>query len=142
MDFNRSLASFRPQLDATVNIIKLALTSSCGRPVRIMFSSSIAVVGRSPIVTGNRHVEEVPLEDPAAIDQFGYAEAKWICERMYEAASQVYGDRVVATSVRIGQLTGGEITGAWNVTEHLPMIIKSCLAIGKFPELEGVSRPY
>ena len=142
MDFNRSLASFRPQLDATLNLLKLALNSSCGGSVRIMFSSSIAVVGRSPVAAGHRYVKEVPLENAAAIDRFGYAEAKWICERMLQAACQVYGDKIVATSVRIGQLTGGEINGAWNVAEHLPIIIKSCLAMGKFPELEGVSRPY
>jgi thioester reductase-like protein len=84
-------------------------------------------------------IPEKRLDDPSAIDPFGYAEAKWICERMFEEAGRVQGDRLVATNVRIGQMTGAEGTGAWNIAEHIPMIFKSCVAVGKMPALEGVS---
>lgn len=134
MDFNRSLTSFRPHLDGTLNIIKLALSGTVSRPVRILFSSSIAVVGRSPTAT----VKELPLSDPAAVDHFGYAEAKWVCERMFEEASRLYPHRLDASSVRIGQMTGAEASGAWNTSEHFPMIVKSCISVGKVPKLDGV----
>ncbi|KAI0090839.1 hypothetical protein BDY19DRAFT_740627 [Irpex rosettiformis] len=143
MDFNRSLKSFHPHLDASLNIIKLALDTHHARPVRVLFSSSIAVVGRYPLIANAPSFEsaipENTLDDPAGIDHFGYAEAKWVCERMFEEASSLYSDKMVATSVRIGQMTGTEGTGAWNVAEHVPMIVQSCVAVGKVPKLEGTA---
>lgn len=138
MDFNRSLISFIPHLEGTLNMIKLAIQSSSPQQVRILFSSSIAVVGRNTLIADGRCIAELPLEDPSAIDRFGYAEAKWVCERMFEEASRLYGHRLSASNVRIGQMTGAEATGAWNTAEHIPMMVKSCLAVGKFPKLEGV----
>ncbi|KAL6304984.1 hypothetical protein BKA93DRAFT_731865 [Sparassis latifolia] len=138
MDFNRSLTSFRPHLDASRNIVQLCLDSTCRSPVRVLFSSSIAVVGRYPILNGgNEPIKEGPLEDPEAIDHFGYAEAKWVCEKMFEEASRRFRDRIIAGNVRIGQLTGPEATGAWSISEHLPMIIKSAAAVGRMPIVEG-----
>lgn len=140
MDFNRSLTSFRPHMEASLNIIRFALGTPRSYPVRILFSSSIAVVGRHPIVTGHTSpIAEVPVDDPAIIDHFGYAEAKWVCERMFQEASRVYGSEISATSVRIGQMTGAESTGAWNTAEHFPMIVKSCATLRKIPHLKGVS---
>lgn len=139
MDFNRSLTSFRPHLDASRNIIQLALDSASASPVRILFSSSIAVVGRYPIVINNEApIKEVSLSEPEAIDHFGYAEAKWVCEKMFEQASKTFDNKLVASIVRIGQLTGPEATGAWNTSEHLPMIMKSAVALGCMPQVEGV----
>ncbi|KAI0685571.1 hypothetical protein BC835DRAFT_1456089 [Cytidiella melzeri] len=137
MDFNRSLASFHPHLEASLNIIRLALSTRGSQPVRVLFSSSIAVVGRYPLVVDNTHsIPEATLNNPSAIDHFGYAEAKWVCERMFEEASRVHGQKLTASSVRIGQMTGSEATGAWNTAEHIPMLIKSCLAVRKIPDLE------
>ena len=76
--------------------------------------------------------------NPSMIDHFGYAEAKWVCERMFEEASRLYKDKLVSTNVRIGQMTGGESSGAWNVAEHIPMLVKSCVAVGKVPDIQGV----
>lgn len=142
MDFNRSLTSFRPHLEASKNIIQLALDSTSVTPIKIFFSSSIAVVGRYPLTTGSSApIPEAPLEDLEAVDRFGYAEAKWVCEKMFERAADEFGDRLVANSVRIGQMTGVEATGAWNVAEHFPMIVKSCKAVERLPAIEGVRPP-
>ncbi len=139
MDFNRSLTSFNPHLEASLNIIKLALHSHRAQPIRILFSSSIAVVGRYPLLADRCSiVPETSVADPAAVDHFGYAEAKWVCKGMFEEASSRYPDKLVATNVRIGQMTGAEISGAWNIAEHIPMIVKSCVAVGKIPRIEGV----
>lgn len=142
MDFNRSLQSFRPHLEGTLNIIKLALHTHHTTPVRLLFSSSIAVVGRYPLLpsssSSSTAIPETTLDDPSMIDHFGYAEAKWVCERMFEEASRLYKDKLVSTNVRIGQMTGGESSGAWNVAEHIPMLVKSCVAIGKVPDIQGV----
>lgn len=122
-------------------MIKLAVSHAHSQPVRLLFSSSIAVVGRHPASASDppQTIAELPLEDPSAVTHFGYAEAKWVCERMFEEASRLYGHKLAASSVRIGQMTGAEATGAWNTAEHIPMIVKSCVAVGKVPDLEGVS---
>ncbi|KAI0343640.1 acetyl-CoA synthetase-like protein [Trametopsis cervina] len=169
MDFNRSLTSFRPHLDAALNVIRLALSNP--HRVRVLFSSSIAVVGRYPLLHPSPSpssststssstatssltptpvpVPEQTLDDPAALAHFGYAEAKWVCERMFEAANHLNlnltsnNDRgggwggVEAQSVRIGQMVAARGRGEWNVGEHVPMIMKSCVAVGKMPKLEG-----
>ena len=83
-------------------------------------------------------IPESYLDDPAAIDHFGYAEAKWVCEEMFRAASAHFADRLVAGVVRIGQMTGPQRTGAWNAAEHFPMIVKSCHALGVLPQISGV----
>ena len=145
MDFNRALTSFRPHLDASINIIQLALDSTSAHPVRVLFSSSIAVVGRYPRLTDSPGatsilipIAEAPLENPEAIDHFGYAEAKWVCEKMFERAAAQFADRLVANTVRIGQTTSPKASGAWNTLEHFPMIVKSCKSIGRLPAVEGV----
>ncbi|EKM53824.1 uncharacterized protein PHACADRAFT_125794 [Phanerochaete carnosa HHB-10118-sp] len=138
MDFNRSLTSFRPHLEASKHVLQLALDSTSTTPVKLLFSSSIAVVGRYPLVTGSSApIPETPLADPRAVDHFGYAEAKWVCEQMFARAAEQFADRVVVNSVRIGQMTGAEATGAWNAAEHFPMIVKSCRAVGRVPAIEG-----
>ena len=143
MDFNRALTSFSPHFDATRNIIDLALSRTDREPAHVLFSSSIAVVGRYPLVTSTpspsgTSIPEEYLDNPAAIDHFGYAEAKWVCEEMFRAAGEHFRDRIVTGVVRIGQMTGSESTGTWNVAEHFPMIVKSSQTLGVLPEIDGV----
>jgi thioester reductase-like protein len=44
-----------------------------------------------------------------------------------------------ATSLRIGQLTGGHPNGAWATTDWFPIMIKSSLEFGALPTAQGVS---
>ena len=136
MDFNRSLASFRPHLDAACDVVQLAL--DCPAPARMLFSSSIAVVGRHPSSASRTPIAEAPLDDPAAVDRFGYAEAKWVCERMFARAGEAFAERLEASSVRLGQLSGAERTAHWNAAEHIPMLARSCVAVGAVPDFDGV----
>ena len=139
MDFKRKIESFRPHFDAVLNIVELA--QAARQPVRILFSSSIAAVGRYPqvgdIMTGN--IKETQNLNPAVSEHFGYAEAKWVCEQLFEGAKKICRGTVAATSVRIGQLAGSEATGAWSTAEHFPMLVKSCQAVRKVPDIPGVS---
>lgn len=138
MDFKRKVDSFRPHFDATLNVVKLACAAR--HPVRILFSSSIAAVGQYPHVGGSTDtIKEKPNQDPAVVEHFGYAEAKWICEQLFETANKACPERLAATSVRIGQIAGSEATGAWSTAEHFPMLVKSCQAVGKVPDIPGVS---
>ncbi|KAF7789287.1 hypothetical protein EIP86_000228 [Pleurotus ostreatoroseus] len=133
----RKIESFRTHFDAVLNIVELA--QAAHQPVRILFSSSIAAVGRYPqvgdIVTGN--IKETQNLNPAVSEHFGYAEAKWVCEQLFESAKKICRGTVAATSVRIGQLAGSEATGAWSIAEHFPMLVKSCQAVRKVPDIPG-----
>jgi thioester reductase-like protein len=79
------------------------------------------------------------MTDTRCADDFGYAKAKLVCERMIEGAAGVFSDEIDAKYVRVGQLTGAEKTGLWNATEHFPALVKSSKLIGALPDLKGVS---
>ncbi|KAG6848897.1 putative secondary metabolism biosynthetic enzyme [Arthromyces matolae] len=150
VNFNRNLSSFEPHIHGLSNIIRLAILTS-GRhpsgspPTRILFASSIAVAGRFPSLHphGPYEVPETYLE---AINtaEFGYPEAKWVCERLLLAAMELFGDSfsveerlLQGSSVRIGQMTGPEGSGAWNELEHFPIIVRTSQQLGALPALEG-----
>ena len=67
----------------------------------------------------------------------GYAEAKWVAERMLEVAEKRTPLRPVA--IRLGQITG-TTAGAWKTTEWLPALVKSSVHLGYFPAIPQVRR--
>jgi len=150
VNFNRNLSSFEPHVKALSNLVRLSLLSSAKRmagtpPVRLLFASSIAVAGRFPALhpDGPFEVPETFLE-PENTSEFGYPEAKWVCERLLLSASELYGDAggieeplVCGSTVRIGQMTGPEGSGAWNESEHFPIIVRTSKQLGALPDLKG-----
>ncbi|KNZ77600.1 L-aminoadipate-semialdehyde dehydrogenase large subunit [Termitomyces sp. J132] len=150
VNFNRSLASFEPHICALSNLVRLALLSAGRRavgsaPTRILFTSSIAVAGRYPSLhrQGPYEVPETFL-DAVNSAEIGYCEAKWVCEHLLLSASELYGNSsgvneplMQGCSVRIGQMTGPEGSGAWNESEHFPIIVRTSQQLGALPALEG-----
>ncbi|KAG7086748.1 putative NRPS-like protein biosynthetic cluster [Marasmius oreades] len=141
VDFNRTLSSFEPHIRTILNLVKLCLQSTTLgtlNPKRILFASSIAVVGNYPLLVepGAVDIPETAL-DARATDGFGYPEAKWVCEKVLEGANEMYGSVVRTSSVRIGQMTGPEGSGAWNETEHFPMMCRSSQVVGALPVIDG-----
>ncbi|KAL0568294.1 hypothetical protein V5O48_013694 [Marasmius crinis-equi] len=144
VDFNRSLASFEPHVKALSNLVKLCLQSDLGVPKRILFASSVAVVGNYSISSGETGrpvlVPETEV-DAGATDTFGYPEAKWVCEMMLQAANRMYGGgnepSLRGSSIRIGQMTGPEDSGCWNETEHFPIICKTSQLLKALPDIDG-----
>ena len=102
-------------------------------------ASSIAVVGRDALVTSSGSIPELPMRDPKSPLAIGYAEAKWVCEQVMESAYNNLQSEMQPMIVRIGQLSGSSNTGYWSHKEHIPAIVKASLAIGKIPDLHGVS---
>lgn len=80
-------------------------------------------------------MEEV-LSNPEIPVGPGYAESKWIAERILDAAAERTALRPVV--VRLGQVCG-EGNGTWNENEWFPLLIKSALTLGCLPSLDGVS---
>ena len=95
--------------------------------------------------SGPGDVPEIPLE-PQSTDDFGYPEAKWVCEEILLKTNEIFGaenDNSVpllrTSSVRIGQMTGPEQSGVWNETEHFPIIVRTSQILKALPDIDGVS---
>ncbi|KAA1469647.1 acetyl-CoA synthetase-like protein [Dentipellis sp. KUC8613] len=150
VNFNRTLASFDSHVRAVCNLARLSLLGAASvpenrEPRRILFASSIAVVGRFPLLNpaGPYEVPETPL-DAANTAEFGYPEAKWVCERILQKFAELYGPGkgkkealVQTSSVRIGQMTGPEGSGVWNESEHFPLIVRTSQKLKALPHVEG-----
>lgn len=154
MDFNRSVSSFTGQFTALRNLLRLAIdargaaSSSRQMPTRFVFNSSIAVLANYAEFMGiqrdgvtDEPVEalEAPVDDPRVASPMGYAQAKWVCEKLTEEAARLHPTRIDASIIRIGQVTGSTRGGAWSTSEHVPALLKTIKNLGSAPNIEGVS---
>ncbi|KAI1372051.1 hypothetical protein F4677DRAFT_456836 [Hypoxylon crocopeplum] len=150
MDFQRTLQSFEPHIELVQTLIELArrayATGQATQPVRLLFSSSIAAV-RHHKAEGDlrtdgqlrRAVPESAMHDPLVSAPMGYAEAKWVCERILDRTGERLAGQVEPVVVRVGQLSGPEGTsGVWKTEEHIPTLVQASQKVGSFPRLEGV----
>ena len=141
MDFKLTLRSLEPHIKALRDLVELGRLSHYLNPtvkVRLLLASSIAVVGRFESDGMATLVPEMIMEDPHVPLPFGYAQAKWVCEKIMQSAHQhVAGISPVV--LRIGQLSGSSTTGFWSQKEHFPALIKCSQIIGGLPNLQGVS---
>ncbi|EPQ57834.1 acetyl-CoA synthetase-like protein [Gloeophyllum trabeum ATCC 11539] len=133
VDFNLALPSFDPNIRATRGLIDFALTSKHGAQVKFVFTSSITVAQAWDAAKGPFPEEIIPKPD-AAIGG-GYGEGKYVVERVLAAAAEETGLR--STSLRIGQICGGEPDGAWATTDWVPILVKSSLALSCLPDSQG-----
>ncbi len=124
VNFSRGLDSFEGHVWGLVNLVKIARRSSA-KDVRVLFASSIAVVGQYP----SQPVPEQPVP-PESTAEFGYPEAKWVCEELL----LLLEGKVRGSSVRIGQMEGA---GAWNESDHFPVVVGASKAVRALPRLEG-----
>ncbi|KAJ5604420.1 hypothetical protein N7510_009574 [Penicillium lagena] len=126
MDFKRSFASFQSQFQYLNSLIRLSLDIHNRRPSikpRLLFVSSIAVVGQYPRTHGTCFVPEVPSDKASVIDDFGYGQAKYVCEEVLRAAAKTYPGLELGI-VRVGQMSGSSTSGYWNPKEHIPTLVK------------------
>ncbi|KAI1773560.1 hypothetical protein F4818DRAFT_452989 [Hypoxylon cercidicola] len=146
MDFHRTLQSFEPHIELVQKLVELAQQSQVTRqatePVRLLFSSSIAVVRYVGDSNSDGQVRQVVpesvMEDPRVSVPMGYAEAKWVCETVLNRIGERVPEQVEPVVVRIGQLSGPEGTsGVWKTEEHLPTLVQASQRVGAFPLLEG-----
>ncbi|EPQ57831.1 acetyl-CoA synthetase-like protein [Gloeophyllum trabeum ATCC 11539] len=133
VDFNLALPSFEPNIRATRGLIDFALTSKHGAQVKFVFTSSITVAQAWDAAKGPFPEEIIPKPDAAVGG--GYGEGKYVVERVLAAAAEETGLR--STSLRIGQICGGEPDGAWATTDWVPILFKSSLALSCLPDSQG-----
>ena len=142
MDFQRNLSSFNSQFELLRSLLQLALNIHISRPFvrpRLLFISSIAVVGQYHVVNNTRIVPEIPMPDSRTVNPFGYGKAKFVCEKMLEAAAATHGAAMEVAIVRVGQMSGSRGSGYWNSKEHFPSLVRLSQKVGALPKIRGVS---
>ena len=145
MDFKRSLESFEPHIRGVKSLVDLAIDTHNARPCvvpKLVFASSIAAVGRYAPAKNHSLVPEEIINDPSVAVPMGYAEAKWVCEKVLEDAASTHGCEIEPRIIRIGQISGSERTGYWKEHEHIPVLIKASQSVGYLPDLRGVRYPH
>ena len=141
MDFKLLLPSFTAQFRILQNVLCLARAINTLHPKskpRVIFVSSIAVVGHYHDRHGEQMVPEVPSLPDDTTMEMGYAKAKLVCERIIEHAAREYPNEFEVGCVRLGQIAGAQSTGYWNSNEHVAALVKSSEKIRKLPLLQGV----
>ncbi|KNZ80080.1 L-aminoadipate-semialdehyde dehydrogenase large subunit, partial [Termitomyces sp. J132] len=111
LDFNLPLASFEESIRGSRHLIDL--------------------VRGGPNSWNNLRgpVPEEMIEDSSIALGTGYGESKYILQK----------SGLQATSLRIGQICGGHPKGSWPPTEWFPMLVKSSVALGTFPIIDGAA---
>ncbi|KUJ08437.1 acetyl-CoA synthetase-like protein, partial [Mollisia scopiformis] len=116
MDFNLGVEEFEG--DCLRNTLSLLRLAHAGRPKTFAFTSSISTcMGPSSPPS----VPENPISaDPTIALSTGYAQSKFIIERLTQSATTKLGIKV--NLLRVGQLCGHTKTGYWNTDEMWPIM--------------------
>ncbi|KAL3494907.1 hypothetical protein BJX62DRAFT_246825 [Aspergillus germanicus] len=142
VDFNLPLQAFEPQLVGVVNLVRLC--ASARRAPTIVFISSVSAVMNfasattsSPQNTNEAAIPETIFHDISTPASAGYAESKYIAERLLSHASEKLN--VSAKILRLGQIAGAaRSSGRWNATDWVPALVLGSRALGAIPDaLDG-----
>ncbi|KAH7340351.1 hypothetical protein B0J17DRAFT_315649 [Rhizoctonia solani] len=131
VDFNWNLQSFEPNVRGTRHLVDLALSSTCKRAPRLIFTSSISVAG---LGLPGRSLDEEYIKRSTIAPGFGYGESKYVAERVLEAANVAGLETCI---IRLGQLSGDRVSGSWSKTDWFPSVLASSLTIGHLPDAIG-----
>ncbi|TLS24193.1 hypothetical protein PpBr36_09129 [Pyricularia pennisetigena] len=124
VNFSLRLASFKNQLAAVQNLIVIAAANAA----RFCFISSTASVAQSPHTV----IPEEPSSDPRHAAPLGYAQSKWVAEKICAAAHGTFGHVGI---IRVGQLCGNK-QGVWNMSEAWPLMLSTGNLTGCLPDLQ------
>lgn len=83
------------------------------------FTSSVSSVARW---RGPDNVPESVTADPTVAQGMGYAQSKWVTEKLCEIVSAETA--LHAGVLRVGQMVGDTANGVWNETEAISLMIK------------------
>ncbi|RFU33647.1 hypothetical protein B7463_g2658, partial [Scytalidium lignicola] len=132
LNFNQTVEDFENDcIRSTMNLLRFCCT---GIRKKFVFTSSIsACMGRGAPPS----IPETPIgPDPTIALSTGYAQSKYIIERLTQKASSVLN--IPVTILRVGQLCGSTATGQWNSDEMWPILFASSVhpAINALPALK------
>ncbi|KZF22836.1 NRPS-like enzyme [Xylona heveae TC161] len=130
VDFNLAIESFAGVHIRGVRQL-IDFSSRSAKRASIFFVSSIGTA----MNWGDKHSGEVPetiLEDWDMPQAMGYAESKYVAERLLDEASRIAD--IPASICRVGQIAGPTTKqGMWNKQEWFPSIVASSKYLGKLP---------
>ena len=120
VNFLLNLRSFEPQLQYLINLFRLSTHSNHGATV--VFVSSISAAIPAEV---HEHIipEEVLTREQAKhLLHHGYAQSKYICERLMASYAFTLGRP--AAVLRVGQVCGPLAgTGVWNISEWFLLVV-------------------
>ncbi|EIW76918.1 acetyl-CoA synthetase-like protein [Coniophora puteana RWD-64-598 SS2] len=136
LNFNLPLSHFIPHVSGTRALVDLALSSRRPNPPKFVFISSIGAVAHyvashSNSIPTHEQVPERPFQDPSLPAHSGYAESKYVAERILDAVCKCAGLRCAI--LRAGQLAGSSGSGYWNPREYVPILFASARMMGCVP---------
>ncbi|PLB48180.1 NRPS-like enzyme [Aspergillus steynii IBT 23096] len=132
VNFTLGVRSFEQQhIKGVHNLINLCLSSQRSVPAEFYFCSSISAVAGTPLPAT---IAEGPIPELSHAQNMGYARSKLVAERVVQAAAEKTG--LVAKVLRVGQIVGDTVTGKWNTTEAIPLMLQSAVTLKALPELE------
>lgn len=132
VDFSQILESYEAEHIRGVRaLIDLSLSSS-KRP-RILFISSISSVSNLAALSPGMPIPEALVDSNDAPTKMGYAESKFVAERILGAAANEA--KVPISILRVGQIAGSTIPGdsPWPVQEWFPSLVQTSKALGLLP---------
>lgn len=113
----------------------LALSAQSPRHPRVMIISSVTSIGK-----WNASVDPMPEavpEDASLAVGTGYAQSKYVAERMLAEATKKYGGAVGATVLRFGQIAGpvsGGSGGSFLKSDWFPTMLRASKHMGVLPD--------
>ncbi|KAG6836661.1 hypothetical protein H0H93_005208 [Arthromyces matolae] len=130
VSFTRPLSDFVPNIQAIRHLIDFLRAGPFAAHGRFLFTSSFTVA-QSWTPSDGYYPEEIVSDASFAVGT-GYGESKYVAERILAKSG------LQTTSFRVAQMCGGAPKGVWNTTEWVPVLLKSSIAIGRFPDMKGV----
>jgi len=118
-------------VDGTMEILRLAVRGPAPRPVH--FISTVGVFSSAEF-PADTVAEDQPLETSGPL-VVGYAQSKWVAERMIHTAAE----RGVPTTIHRIATGGHSRTGAFNRLDHLNMMLKGCIEVGIAPQTVNIA---
>ncbi|KAH7370594.1 male sterility protein [Rhexocercosporidium sp. MPI-PUGE-AT-0058] len=141
MDFNLPVEEFEG--DCIKNTMSLLRLCHAGCPKTFAFTSSISTCMGSATFSPkipSLIIPESPIgSDPSIALSTGYAQSKYIIERITQTASRLL--HLPIKLLRVGQLSGHTRTGHWSTDEMWPIMFATSFHpdVGALPLFEGKS---
>ncbi|KAK0504545.1 putative polyketide synthase [Armillaria luteobubalina] len=134
-DFTAPLSAYDELLQETHNLLGLTMRSKAAVGPKIVFISTTGVCGLVGERPSAAIEERIPFENlgpfqGAALP--GYVQSKWIAEEMVNRFGENTG--LCTSIIRVGQVTGGSYTGAWNTSQWVPALVKSAQFVRCLPD--------
>jgi thioester reductase-like protein len=134
VDFNVPLESFEAQIHGVENLLYLSAKSTKSAPLG--FCSSIATVLRWMNHHPTKRVPAEVLDDLDAPEAMGYAESKYVSERIIDNFTKATG--IGSVVLRVGQIAGPTTDkGCWNRQEWFPSLVASSKYLAMLPDSLG-----